>query len=149
MDTDIRKTFKEHGLVFTKQRAAIYTYLKNQALPLTAAQIADGLQESLAYSDPKRESVRKTWLSTVYRCLDLFLNKSMVSEFRLPQGEALAYYLNSNQHRHYAVCTDCNAMFDLSNCPLSAFENELEKVGFRILSHRIEIYGQCTQCTRK
>lgn len=148
-DKEIRLIFKENGVVFTKQRAAVYAYLKKQALPLTAAQIADGLQRTLNKSENKTNQAPKAWLSTVYRSLELFLQKSLVSEFRLPQGEALAYFLNENQHRHYAVCTGCNAMLDLSKCPLSAIEKELLREGFRIHSHRLEIYGLCANCNNR
>ena len=142
----IKALFKLKGVIYTRQRAAVYDYLERVELPQTAAQIAQGLEREAAQSKAAVKSSDKPWLSTVYRCLELFREKGLLTEFRLPQGEALAYFLNTHAHRHYAVCTRCNAMLNLNECPLAEIEAALDKQGFRIASHRVEIYGLCKQC---
>ncbi len=156
-EREIRGLFKEQDVIYTRQRAAVYAYLLGTSLPQTAAQIAAGLAAAPQEQGASRKAVKKQgtgqggeklWLSTVYRALELFIEKGLVSELRLPQGEALAYFATANTHRHYAVCTACNRMFDLTHCPMADLEAELQEQDFQIEAHRIEIYGLCAACTR-
>lgn len=156
-EREIRSLFKAQDVIYTRQRAAVYSYLLGTSLPQTAAQIAAGLAAAPQGKGAARKAVKKKdmaqggerlWLSTVYRALELFIEKGLVSELRLPQGEALAYFATANTHRHYAVCTACNRMFDLSHCPMADLAAELQEQDFRIEAHRIEIYGLCAACTR-
>lgn len=141
----IKALFKEHDIVYTRQRAAVFAYMQKIDLPQTAAQIAEGLEHIDAQQKHAGGS-KKTWLSTVYRSLELFTKNHLASAFMLPQGEALAYYLNTQKHRHFAICTACNTMLDLSMCPMAEIEAELDKQAFQIDAHRIEIYGLCERC---
>ncbi len=147
-EAKIKELFKAHGIVYTRQRAAVFEYMENVDLPQTAAQIALGLEEGSTELPANKKSNNKTWLSTVYRSLELFVQTKLATEFRLPQGEALAYYLNTHAHKHYAICTACNVMLDLSMCPMAEIEAELSKQDFNIASHRIEIYGLCEKCSK-
>ena len=46
-------------------------------------------------------------------------------------GSDMAYYeITPHTHRHYAVCTKCEAMIPLHTCPVVEMPQELTDAGF-------------------
>lgn len=140
-ERELRRHFKAFGIVYTRQRAAVYRCMAEQGVPLTAAAIAARLTETEGADE-------RTWLSTVYRSLELFAERGLAHPFRLPEGEALAYHLSPAGHHHYAFCTGCKKMLDLG-CPAQSIHSKLRELDFAMEEHRIEIYGRCRDCRAK
>ena len=87
------------GIKKTKQREAIWSVLTTTDKPITALEIAERLGDGST-----------TWMSTIYRTLELLETKGIVTRTTL-MGSDMAYYeITPHTHRHYAVCTSCGAM---------------------------------------
>lgn len=127
------------GLKKTKPREELAELLRNAKTPLTAEEIFDLLKE--------KDS--KIWLSTVYRNLEAFLKKGLVltgTDYKNTGRHT--YEWNRHEHTHYAVCLKCHTNFPIPECPIHELEEELEEENFRILGHKLEIYGICKECSK-
>ena len=94
--------------------------------------------------------IQESRLMTVYRILDLFAKKGLVTTTILPDSRGQAYSLVASGHTHVLVCLRCHRKVDLSSCPLGEFEkNVASRTGFDILGHRLELYGLCRECRKE
>ena len=124
------------GIRKTRQRERVYAVLEAAETPLSA-------QDIFLRSQAEDASL---WLSTVYRTLDFFVSKDLVTKTTVMDGRQALYALAPLQHRHYAVCLACHKVVALANCPMEAFEPELDEGGFQVLGHKVEMYGYCRDC---
>ena len=126
------------GIKKTKQREAIWSVLTTADKPMTAIEIAEKLGDS-----------DTTWMSTIYRTLELLETKGVVTRTTL-MGSDMAYYeITPHTHRHYAVCASCGTMVPLHTCPVVEMPKELSDVGFTVTEHHLEIAGLCKKCNSK
>lgn len=126
---------KEKGLKTTKQRLLLLKVLQDAPRPLNAEMILEEMKENLSGCN----------LSTVYRNMDLLLDRDVVHEINIDQKSY--YAINQNQHGHYIQCIHCKEMTRIEGCPLEAYERDLEsKTGFKVVKHRVELFGVCKKC---
>lgn len=125
------------GMKKTKQRECVLAVLERSDTPLSAMEICSQASGECSI-----------WLSTVYRILELFVKEGFVVKAVLPDGETALYELSHNRHRHYAVCLNCRKIMEMENCPLEKFEPEFTDGGFRVLGHKLEMYGYCKDCDK-
>lgn len=130
---------KHHGIRRTEPRLHMLQIMAAAPKPLEAREILE-----LANRD--REWL---WLSTVYRNLEIFLDKGLVQQVNLPESEAVFYRLELHGHNHYAFCEICRREIPLDLCPIEALEAQLRAQGFTPTHHRLEIYGICEDCQKK
>jgi Fur family ferric uptake transcriptional regulator len=128
---------KMSGLKNTKQRTAILEVLEEAEQPLSAEQIFTSLQNNkVAIS-----------LSTVYRALDLMVEKDLVSRIDFAEEGKTLYEKTGGLHKHYLYCLGCNIMLPIKHCPLHEYEKELqEDTGYDIVGHKLNVYGYCGNC---
>lgn len=120
----------------TKQRLQIWDILQEASHPLNAFQIGLAMGEE-----------NPLWKSTVYRTLDLLVEKGYVNKTAMTESGMTLYELKRQGHRHYAICTVCHTMIPLKDCPLQESE-ALTGGNFHVTGHNIEIYGLCDTCYR-
>lgn len=121
------------GIKKTKQRESVLSVLLQADIPLNAKDIFCEAQKSVAVIN----------LSTVYRILELFTKKGIICKDILSGDDTASYVMNSNQHRHYAVCISCHKTIALDDCPLMTMKNF---DNFHITGHKLEIFGYCESC---
>ncbi|SHI23374.1 Fur family transcriptional regulator, ferric uptake regulator [Sporobacter termitidis DSM 10068] len=126
------------GLKKTKQRDAVVKILESAEAPLSAPDI---------YAQIEKDG-QAVWLSTVYRILELFTEKGLVTKTPVLDGDMAYYELRRHDHRHYAVCVDCHKIVPIQDCPMTGFEPKISD-DFRVLGHRIEMYGYCKDCDKR
>lgn len=124
------------GIKRTKQRESLISILQNTTKPLSALEI---------YTTMKNNG-DKIWLSTVYRILESFMQKSIILKSALTDGETALYELNRFEHKHYAVCIKCHKIIPIYNCPMEHFIPELSAKDFHVVGHKLEIFGYCKDC---
>ena len=124
------------GINRTKQREGIWQVLSAASKPLTAAEIA-------AQAGGSQQNI---WMSTIYRTLDFFLAKGLVTRTLLANSDMALYELTPHQHRHYAICTHCHKMVPLDGCPLQKLPDALVPKDFTVTGHNLEVYGLCHDC---
>lgn len=127
------------GMKRTKQREAVLRILENAEAPLSAMSIYNQIG--------KGES--PVWLSTVYRILELFTEKGIVTKTTVLDSDMAYFERNRHGHQHYAVCVDCHKIVAINNCPMAEFKPKLSDDEFRVLGHRIEMYGYCRDCDKR
>lgn len=125
-------------LKVTQGRLDILNVLAGHDEPLPA----EAILKSLGKKAPDK--------ATVYRALETFSQKDIVSEVRFNDG-IVRYELVAahGDHCHHAVCTSCG---DTEHIHDHRLEDALEAVsrkikGFKGLEHSLEFYGLCSGCS--
>lgn len=129
------------GLKWTRQRKSIYRILWNAREPLNAAQI---------YRLAVQEAGGKDYApSTVYRILAAFEEQGLVEKTTWPGDGTAVYALDRGGHTHYAVCLQCHRRIPLRSCPFAHMHLEKEAEDFTVVSHKLELYGYCRECSEQ
>lgn len=123
----------------TKPRRQVLAVLEMAEQPLSAVEIQSRAEKA---GD-------KVWLSTIYRVLDLFVERDIAIKSTLLDQDMAVYGLNRYDHKHYAVCVGCHKIIAMGNCPMADFDPMLKDSQFRVIGHKIEIYGYCNDCQEK
>lgn len=135
-----KEIFIKHGIKNTKQRNTVLEILRDEAQPLTAEQI---FLKSKACDGAIN-------LSTVYRILDMFETKEIIVKTSISKNNRALFELNRMEHKHHLVCVTCKKVTALDSCPFEHFGKNLEQqTDFQITSHKLEIYGYCSNCKDK
>lgn len=83
--------------------------------------------------------------STVYRIINLFVEKEILEKMVNYQDEV--YYSLKGEHEHYFFCVKCHKKEKLDICPINDIEEVYEKSkGYKILDHSLAIHGICAHC---
>ena len=127
------------GIKKTKQRQSVFSVLERASSPISAAEI---------YNQARNED-SSIWLSTVYRVLEHFVNEGLVVKTTVMNSSMALYELNCSKHKHYAVCVNCRKVIELVNCPMEKFVPQIAENDFRVLGHKVEMYGYCKDCDKK
>ena len=134
-----KKILSGADIKYSKQRAIILELLNASDTPLTAEAI---------YIQIKEMDVSMN-LSTVYRVLDLFTLKGLVMKTYIGDINKASYERNRKEHKHYLICLKCKRNIPIYECPLEKFGQYLEeKLDIDIVSHKVELYGYCSDCKR-
>lgn len=118
------------GLKCTRQRCDILNILSKSELPMSVDDI---------YRQTKEMS-----LSTIYRAMEMFCEKGIVQSETINNSSEMYYSLKDQNHCHYAICLQCNAIRYVETCPVH--EHGLMVDGFKITGHKLELYGYCDKC---
>ncbi|MDO5755319.1 MAG: Fur family transcriptional regulator [Tissierellia bacterium] len=131
----IDSILEKHSLKKTKTRRMILNYLLDEKNPVSAEDIYHRIKMNQNIS-----------MSTVYRNLNTFLHYHLV--IKVTQIDGMIYYqFNHKTHEHLLICTNCNEMIPIQNCPLGSIEDDLIKnTGYDIQSHLLEFRGLCPKC---
>lgn len=128
---------KESGLKNTKHRLSLLEILYKESQPVSAEKIYIGLKERSVDIN----------LSTVYRNLEMLVNKGIATKLTFLGDSKALYEYNRMEHRHYLVCVKCKNIITIENCPLQDYEMSLEKeTGFQINAHKLVMFGCCPEC---
>ncbi len=86
--------------------------------------------------------------ATIFRALELFSELDVLERIDLPNGEH-AYVACEPLHHHHVVCSACGRTTDVEDCGMQAVAAEMAlRTGYRVESHRLELYGLCPACQR-
>jgi len=89
-------------------------------------------------------------LATVYRALKCLCGCGKVSEFIPADGVARYEPAGGRAHHDHLVCTACGRFTEAVDPEIERLQERLAaKHGYRISSHRLEIYGLCPECAKK
>ncbi|MDP4094860.1 MAG: transcriptional repressor [Bacillota bacterium] len=136
-NTDNKEFFTSQGLKNTKSRNLIYEILEQSDVPVTAEQVYLKL----------KESDFKINLSTVYRILEIFVNKGIALKSNIADSNKSMFELNRMEHKHHIVCIKCKKMFSIEGCPFDEIEKKIQsKLDFDVTGHKLEIFGYCKDC---
>lgn len=125
------------GIRATRQGAAVWDLLENLEEFRSAQELHDVLRR-------RGEGIG---LTTVYRRLQSMAASGLVDTLRTENGESV-YRRCSQQHHHHLVCRQCGATVEVQGAKVEAWAAEVARDnGFSNVSHTIEIFGLCAECS--
>jgi Fur family ferric uptake transcriptional regulator len=87
--------------------------------------------------------------ATVFRTLDLLTARGALERIDLPSGEHAYVACAPREHHHHVVCHQCGRSVDVVDPGLQEVVREIgARSGYRIDSHRLELFGLCPACAR-
>ena len=96
-------------------------------------------------ADARRRRLR-VGRATIFRALELFVELGVVERLDLPSGEH-AYIRCEPAHHHHLVCSRCGRAEEVADAGLQEVtETIARRTGFRIDTHRLELFGLCPTC---
>ncbi|GAF67169.1 Fur family transcriptional regulator [Bacillus sp. TS-2] len=135
---DAIEALKSTRVRMTPQRHAILEYLYDSMKHPTADEIYKALEGRFPNMS----------VATVYNNLRVFKDVGIVKE--LTYGDSSSRFDCVTTDHYHVICQDCGKIVDFHYPGLDEVETLAEHVtGFRIHSHRMEIYGSCEGCTKK
>jgi Fur family ferric uptake transcriptional regulator len=131
---------KSHNLKQTSPRLGLIGILMEEHGPFTI----DDLHIKL-----KTITADVPDLATVYRTLTRFEELEIVNRCDFGDGTLRYELAHHDHHHHHIVCLSCRSVTPLAHCTI-----DLETVlppdhGFARVSHKLEFFGICPQCTKK
>jgi Fe2+ or Zn2+ uptake regulation protein len=87
---------------------------------------------------------KKVSLTSVYRALNQLVAQGDVKPLNFNDGQ-VRYELNGRMHHHHLVCTQCDRVQVLDDCPLESTLAQL-KDRFLVNYHNFEVFGVCRDC---
>lgn len=88
--------------------------------------------------------------ATVYRTLKLLTNAGLAEEMRFEDGFTRYEYKVSDGHHDHLICTKCGTIIEFENERIEALQQDVaRKNRFKVQSHKLELYGLCSECQKK
>jgi Fur family transcriptional regulator, ferric uptake regulator len=87
--------------------------------------------------------------ATLFRALELLTELGVVERLDLPSGEH-AYVPCAPAHHHHVICSRCGRSAEVEDCGVGEAVQEIaRRSGYRIETHRLELFGLCRHCQAK
>lgn len=138
VEIEAKELLKRRGLKATPQRLAVLHVLHTNP----------GYMETREIHECVRELLPKTGLATIYRTLECLSDIGLTVRLHLRDG-CQHYSVSDGGRAHFMVCTDCKSVVELDKCYIDKHLNSINlDTGFRVNSHFLQLYGQCSECLR-
>src|SRR5438552_7546405 len=87
--------------------------------------------------------------ATLFRALELLTELGVVERLDLPTGEH-AYVPCVAAHHHHVICSRCGRTTEVEDSGVAEAVAEIaRRSGYRIDTHRLELFGLCRHCQAK
>lgn len=128
--------FEEAGYRLTAPRRALAGLIAARASHFTA-------EELLGESRRRRLGVTR---ATIFRSLDVLADLGVVERLDLPTGDH-AFVACEPAHHHHVVCSSCGRSTEVADHGIEQIAAGIgRETGYRIDSHRLELFGLCPAC---
>ena len=85
--------------------------------------------------------------TTVYRTMKLLTDCGLAREVDLSDGITRYEHLFNHQHHDHLICMECGASIEFFDADIEEVQDSAsEHLGFKVLDHRLQIYGLCEHC---
>ncbi|MBI2646025.1 MAG: transcriptional repressor [Deltaproteobacteria bacterium] len=136
---DLKTLLSTKGLKSTKQRDVII----QEFLKLKEHVNIDALYQKVKAKHPT------IGYATVYRTMKLLKECGMASERHFGTRQALYEPHHETAHHDHLICVKCNKIIEFENEKIEKLQDVIaKKYGFRLESHKHELYGTCSQCKK-
>jgi Fur family ferric uptake transcriptional regulator len=87
---------------------------------------------------------------TVYRTLKLLTRLGLATQRKFADGETRYEPTSEGGHHDHLICLGCGKIIEFEDNPLETLQNGIaQRYSFKIFHHRMELYGQCADCSQK
>jgi len=91
----------------------------------------------------------KVGIATVYRALQLLADADLVDIIHSEDGEA-SYRRCSARHHHHLICRECGRAVEAQSPAVETWVDAMAaEHGFSDVSHDLEIFGTCADCSSR
>ena len=136
--TEVRRE-KAAGTRSTRQRASIVDALRG----------ASGFKTAQELHRDLLGGGERVGLATVYRNLQALADTGEVDVLHSDIGESMFRLCNESDHHHHLVCRNCGLSVEITAEEVESWAARVaEHHGFQELSHTVEIFGLCRNCSR-
>lgn len=135
---DCKKELNSVNLRATPARMTLMNFFENAEKPIDVQSMIKHLEEKEIKTDP----------ATVFRIVNLFIEKGLLKHIQLNEGK-FRYELSSKKDHHHFICESCSAIEDISDCNIDLVEKEIsQKKGLLVKRHSLEFFGLCKNCQK-
>ncbi len=128
------------GLKSTAQRDAILKLFLDAGEHLSAEELYERVkrtQPGIGYA-------------TVYRTLKLLAGAGIAEERRFEDGFTRYEFKAAEGHHDHLICSRCGQIIEFENEQIETLQRDVaRKKRFKVLSHKLEIYGLCSSCQQR
>lgn len=122
------------GLKYTRQREAIAEVFFDSGAHLSLTDLLD-------LAKVRHPSVG---YATVYRTMKILAESGLATEHKFAEGNVRYEPSVEGEHHDHLICVDCGKIVEYEDEQIERLQEELARQrGFRVVSHRHEIYAQC------
>lgn len=127
------------GLKSTRQRDVIVREFFKDHEHLTVEELLNRV----------RQVEPKIGYATVYRTLKLLTDSGLAYKRDFGGGQARFEHLTDHHHDHL-ICIGCKEIIEFENDQIEQLQEKIcKKHKFKLVNHKMELYGYCETCTRK
>lgn len=136
---------------FEQQLEGLQEYLQRQGLKLTRQRRAiaevvfrsDGHLTLTEIHERARERQKSLGFATVYRTMKLMSEAGFATQHRFDDGQSRFERADDDHHDHI-ICSRCGRIIEFEAPDIERRQEKIAReLGFRVVSHRHEIYGEC------
>ncbi|WP_305046227.1 Fur family transcriptional regulator [Geoalkalibacter sp.] len=137
----IRETFRrylsEKGLKSTQQRDIILDEFLRAGSHLSTEELYLRIRQTHPHIG----------YATVYRTLKLFSECGIASEHNFGDGQTRYESVTGGEHHDHLICTKCKRIIEFEDPRIETLQDEVaRRHDFKIIDHRLELYGLCADC---
>ena len=137
---EIDQILAESELKKTTFRRELLEAFRAAKAPLSAAQIFAALLKNKKLKGAKFDR------ATLFRNLKMLVEKNVLNTTEFGTGAAFYCLNNERQHHHHVFCIRCESTKPLAVCAVRPMVDQAERLGFKVLNHRMELLGLCPAC---
>lgn len=88
-------------------------------------------------------------VATVYRTMKLLAESGLASARNFGDGHTRYEAAEGKLHHDHLICTACETIIEFENDQIERLQEAVaKKHGFRVASHKMELYGLCRACQK-
>jgi Fur family ferric uptake transcriptional regulator len=130
---------KEKDLKLTAQRELILETFLNHRGHISAEELYQKAREKQSH----------VGFATVYRTLKHMTQCGLARELDFGDGRIKYEPEFNRQHHDHMICTKCGTYIEFLNPQIEELQEQVSrKHGFKITSHRMQLYGLCQKCQK-
>lgn len=97
-----------------------------------------------------RERGENIGLATIYRTMNLLRGAGLVEQHNFSDNKSTFEVLHPHKHHDHLVCLICGQVQEFVHPQIEALQESVAKErGFRLLDHRMDLFGYCSECNAK
>ena len=87
--------------------------------------------------------------ATVYRAIKVICHAGIAEEISFGEGVMRYEHKYGHEHHDHLVCTNCGKFVEVMNLQIEKLQEKLAlEHGFKISSHKLQIFGICKNCRK-